>query len=212
MCVLCSWDSSADFARLSSIGLGPRTPTTVLEHRILLCAQGRVHLKCDFGCGCDRSGVNISRIEAHFTCDEAIYDQAGISACDPEKCPAAVKDEFLTKLTNKAAKKKQKTTHDANVDEARSAEAKERAQSQQQNQTTKGQQKIRMQFTAKHEVENAISDFFVAEDIPFNKVDRGGEKTIRNYAAEGSAPPPALAQAYRCYYWRLGKLDEMLAS
>ena len=38
------------------------------------------------------------------------------------------------------------------------------------------------------------------------------EKTIRNYAAEGSAPPAALAQVYRCYYWYLGKLDEMPTS
>ena len=38
------------------------------------------------------------------------------------------------------------------------------------------------------------------------------EKTIRNYAAEGCAPPAALAQVYRCYYWYLGKLDEMPTS
>ena len=31
-------------------------------------------------------------------------------------------------------------------------------------------------------------------------------------AVVAAKKPPALAQAYRCYYWRLGKLDEMLAS
>ena len=48
-CVFLSWDWSVDFALLSSIELEYRTATTVLEHRILLGAEGRAHLN-SVGC------------------------------------------------------------------------------------------------------------------------------------------------------------------
>ena len=42
--VLRSWDWSVGFALLPSIELGHRTGTTVLEHRIVICAEEGAHL------------------------------------------------------------------------------------------------------------------------------------------------------------------------
>ena len=68
MCVLRSWDWSVDFALLPSIELGHRTATTVLRHRIVICAGGRADLN-RVGCylpirvtTVSRSRVGASRI------------------------------------------------------------------------------------------------------------------------------------------------------
>ena len=119
-------------------------------------------------CGLQRNGVQVPRIRAHWTCDEAMSkDGKGGRACDAGKCPEALRLRCIQEIDNLKNDKERKEERKRKKSEEDSARSKRNAGSHQSGQK---QQKIRMQSTDNIEVDNLVFEFFAAENIPFRKL------------------------------------------
>ena len=119
-------------------------------------------------CGLQRTGVHVSRMRAHWTCDMNMSKAGkGGPPCNASKCPDYLRESCIKEIENFNKDKETQVQRKRKATEEATARAKRMAVAHQSGQK---QQKLRMQSTDHIEVDNLMFEFFAAENIPFRKI------------------------------------------